>query len=408
VRVSGFISNKGIEDPDLASGSGGNVVDNLVHFDLGSSSYSVSGTYGIDNPRTPVTNDSTGTTDDVFRFDAQHTTTWNGSGVGGGKLSVRYDWRDGKVSRYTNPDLVIRVHGFNANGTYPVQADVIHPGGQGISDQTHTVIVQDTLASEAIGHTLPGSIFVYDFVATSVTMKNTGSETWTTGTFVLAQSPLWIWIPDDVSLSSSVLSGETRTINFNIATFEPEFSGTYQDNYWQMRKGSTFFGARPGRQTLVKGGGGLASASLWDRALAWLSPADAIARNPFTMTQVDEPLQTLRRADYPLDRGELASTGRTSIRYIASLDQPWPVDFEFHLQIDPTVLKLGEILKGVNAPGYDLTVETRGWDVTIRAERNGSPGILAGEGLILEIPLVLKPNASAPTSLPLVELVTYR
>ncbi len=408
-KVRGSGPGKPIELPDATSGGSTTVIDNFVHFDLGGSFYNVNGTYAVDNPRTTAVNDTTGTTTDDFRFDALHTTTWNATNVSHGELSILYDWKDGSESRYTNTDLVIRVHRFDSNGSYPVQADIIHPGGEGIMDQTRTVLVQDILAAQAIGHTLPASIDVWEIVATSVTMKNTGSETWTTGAFALAQSPLWIWNPVDVGLSSAVASGVTRTINFNISTFEPEMAKTSQPNYWQMQKdGNLFFGDRPGRQTYVSGGSPLASYSLWSRAIAWLSPSAAMARNPFSVLAADEPLQVLRRVDYPLDTEALDRNGRTSIRYVASLAESWPVDFTFHLQLDPTVLKLGEIIKGVKGPGYDLTVDTRGWDVTIEAERKDGAGILPGNGLILEIPLVLKPNADVPSSLPLLELVTYR
>jgi len=263
--------------------------------------------------------------------------------------------------------------------------------------------------ADGIGHTLPGAITVGEWVATSVTMKNTGTNTWTTSDYKLRQSPLSIWSPIEVSLSNPVASLETRTINFNMTTFEPEFVGTSQNNFWQMRHGTTFFGDVVGRLTAVKSGSGTL-ASLWNRVLARLGPGAAWARGlvaPPGLVQ-DDTVQVLRKVDYPLDVEALASEGRVVLRYTASLSERWPVDFAFHLQFDPRVFRLGDLVRGAKAEGYAVETEIRGWDVTVRATRAPGAALEPGEGTILEIPLVLQPNAEAPETLPLVELITTR
>jgi len=413
VRGTGeSIGEKGIEDPDLSSGTNVNVIDNVVHFTIGSSGTpgSVSGTYAIDNAATSTASDTTGQVGDIFRFDAQHTSGWtSGQPPTLGKMQVEYDWGDGSESRFATADRVIRVKSYDDADNFAVSANVLHPDSTGITGQQRTVIVRQSDDADGIGHTLPASIEVGEWVATSVTMKNTGLNTWTTSDYKLRQSPLSIWSPIEVSLSNPVASLETRTINFNMTTFEPEFVGTSQNNFWQMRHGTTFFGDVVGRLTAVKSGSGTL-ASLWNRVLARLGPGAAWARGLVASPGLvqDDTVQVLRKVDYPLDVEALASEGRVVLRYTASLSERWPVDFAFHLQFDPRVFRLGDLVRGAKAEGYAVETEIRGWDVTVRATRAPGAALEPGEGTILEIPLVLQPNAEAPETLPLVELITTR
>jgi len=344
------------------------------------------------------------------------------NGVGGTKRFA-WDWDASGTSTETfdtefNTSTTAS-HTWNTVGDYEIRLlardgndDFMTPprGGHYAISTTKTVHV-DTLDlddAEGIGHTLPGTITVGEWVATSVTMKNTGTNTWTTSDYELGQanSPL-LWTPLQVSLSSPVASLETRTVNFNMTTFEPEFAGTTQDNFWRMRHNTTFFGDVVGRQTTVKSG---ETASLWNRLLARLGPATAWARGVATTLGVaqDEVVQVIRKEEYPLDVRALETEGRAVIRYTGSLAEPWPVDFAFHLEFDPKVFRLGALVQGVKAAGYTLETEVEGGEVTIRARRGPGAALQPGEGKILEIPLVLQPGVEVPETLPLIELVTTK
>jgi len=344
-------------------------------------------------------------------------------GVGGTKRFA-WDWdasgTDAETFDSEFSTSTTTSHTWNTAGDYEIRLlardgndDTTTPprGGHYAISTTKTVHVVDPPEpddAEGIGHTLPGTITVGEWVATSVTMKNTGTNTWTTSGYELGQanSPL-LWTPVAVSLSSPVASLETRTINFNMTTFEPEFAGTTQDNFWRMRHNTTFFGDVVGRQTTVKSG---ELASLWNRLLARLGPAAAWARGvaaTFGVAQ-DEEVQRIRKEEYPLDVRALETEGRTVIRYTGSLAEPWPVDFAFHLRFDPKVFRLGALVQGVKAAGYTLETEVEGGEVTIRARRGPGAALQPGGGKILEIPLVLQPGVEVPETLPLIELVTTK
>jgi len=152
VRISGSISSggalKGIEDPNRTSGGSSNVADVFVHFDTGGNSYGVTGSYTIDNATTSATNDTVGNTNDFFRFDAQHATTWPGTTRG--ELLDKYSWGNGETSRFTNTDQVIRVKKYGGSGPFSILADVIYPRGSGITGQLRKVIVQPVVATVTV------------------------------------------------------------------------------------------------------------------------------------------------------------------------------------------------------------------------------------------------------------------
>jgi len=137
VRGTGAsIGEKGIEDPDRTSGTNVNVIDNVVHFDLGSTPGSVSGTYAIDNATTSAVDDTTGSVGDEFRFDARHTSGWtSGQPPSLGKLGVEYDWGDLSKTRFVTADRVIRVKSYGEARAFQVTADVLHPDSTGITNQ---------------------------------------------------------------------------------------------------------------------------------------------------------------------------------------------------------------------------------------------------------------------------------
>lgn len=306
-------------------------------------------------------------------------------------------------------------HSYSQSGTFKIRAvardgnDVTDHGGNYTLSPVRTITVVPALDAAAAGHTLPGTITVGEFVATSVSMTNTGSNTWSGTSYKLEQVGAEGWTPETVGLgSASVDLNETHTFNFNIRMFEPEQTG-FQDNFWKMSQSGNVFGEQNGTVTFVKSN--LSTGRFdWIRSLAgWLAPGRAWASWTGSWPGAqEEVVQRLRVEDFPLPVEVLERDGEFRLRYRASLAQPWAVDFRFHIVFDPEVLNLGRILQGARSAGYRVRVESlsRG-EVVIEGTRDGAPG-LDGEGTIIEIPLVLRPGAEAPATLPLVELVATR
>lgn len=246
------------------------------------------------------------------------------------------------------------------------------------------------------GHTLPGTMSHSEIVATSVSMKNSGTTTWSGSSFSLQQwsRQTQIWSPISVSLGTSVVApGQTKTFNFNLRHLETEFCG-YQDNYWAMNGSSGEFGEKNGRRTYVKYCG-LASAGPLQSFFAWLGPARAYAApGSLSGLQDDEVVQELRIPDFRLPVEEIREQGEFRLRYRASLSEDWDVDFRFRIVFDPAVFAPGRIVRGIKASRYEITSRIVGpGEVVIQAKRKADGGIEAGQGSILEIPLVLRPGA---------------
>jgi hypothetical protein len=77
----------------------------------------------------------------------------------------------------------------------------------------------------------------------SITMSNTGTSTWTAGSYFLgSQNPQGntTWGPSQVGLASSVAPGAQVTLTFNITA--PSVAGAYNFQ-WQMKQGTSYFGA---------------------------------------------------------------------------------------------------------------------------------------------------------------------
>jgi len=264
------------------------------------------------------------------------------------------------------------------------------------------------LNSEVFGHNLPSTITEGTWIATNVTMRNTGSTTWSGSSYTLKKMA-GPFIPSSVSMGSgSASTMEEYTFNFNMSTepFEP-LAGSWYDFDWSVAESGSPFGETLHWQTFVKEGSGSAfrldASPLW----AWLSPDELHASTSVPGTQ--EELQRVQVEDYPLPRERVQADGRYVLRYEASLGETeWEADFSFLVEYDPAVFEVGDLERGRRG-GTHLIQVAENAPGRLKVTGTRLPGrALSGEGLIFEIPLVLRDGAEAPESLSLVEVVATR
>lgn len=290
--------------------------------------------------------------------------------------------------------------------------DAFLGGGNYALSSVFTVNVQnpDPNDAEAISHTLPGNINYLTYYATSVTMKNIGTATWSGSDYRLRQSnDENIWTPSSVDLNGATVEpNSSHTFSFNFTNSLPAECGTFEQNYWQMSGQATFFGDRNGRITTIKNCDDPPEFT-WNSLLEWLSPSAAYAVTlPWWLSSQGEIVQILRQEDLPLPVEQLRADGQIVIRYLSSLSDRWDVDFSFHVRFDPNTFRVGSIVSGTRSQGHEVRLRALGpGEIVVEGTRIGSSG-LEGEGIILEIPLVLQSGAEVPATLPLIELVVTR
>ncbi|GAC1543453.1 MAG: hypothetical protein NVS3B12_31950 [Acidimicrobiales bacterium] len=88
-------------------------------------------------------------------------------------------------------------------------------------------------------------------MSVTAAFTNTGSSTWTAGTYQLSAVPVGTttWGPTTVSLGASVAPGSNAAFTFTVTA--PSNSGTYTFA-WQMANGSTLFGAQTAQSVAVR------------------------------------------------------------------------------------------------------------------------------------------------------------
>jgi len=271
------------------------------------------------------------------------------------------------------------------------------------------VFEDNLLNSEVFGHNLPSTITEGTWIATNVTMRNTGSATWSGSSYTLKKMA-GPFIPSSVSMGSgSASTSEEYTFNFNMSTPSSEpLAGSWYDNDWSVAEDGTPFGETLEWQTFVKEGSGSAfwldASPLW----AWLGP-DALHASTAVPGAQEEVLQRVRVEDYRLPRERVQADGRWDLRYEASLGETeWDADFSFLVEYDPAVFEVGDLERGRRGETHLVQVAENA-PGRLKVEGTRLPGrALSGEGLIFEIPLVLRDGAQAPESLPLVEVVARR
>lgn len=291
-------------------------------------------------------------------------------------------------------------------GTTTIRAQV-----EGVSD---TASLQVTVPpppvddAAAISNSLPTQISQGQFVAVSVTMKNTGTTTWTSGGgYDLRRvSGGFNFIPASASLGFNVVDpGETEPIPFNLSS--EASPGDYLVEY-QMKHNGQAFGDPNGRTITVVSGGCTKNCELagvyGDEGPV---PGGALdGGREAAPAGADEVVQRLEVDDYRLR--QVTADGRgAKIEYYGALSEPWGVDVTFRLESDPGRVAPGVVRRSIQLTGYEVEVESDGPGVTlVHLKRVREDAALpAGELLLLEIPLVSPGSERLPERLTRVELI---
>ena len=152
-----------------------------------------------------------------------------------------------------------------AAGTYNFQWQMIQEGVGFFGDMSPNVPLTvgggggggGTNNAAFVSQNVPASMTAGQTTSVSVTMSNTGTTTWSSGTYSLAsRNPdnNSTWGLSQVALASSVAPGGQATFTFNITA--PSVAGTYNFQ-WGMRQNSSFFGSPSANIAInVTGGGG--------------------------------------------------------------------------------------------------------------------------------------------------------
>ncbi|MGH7553857.1 MAG: hypothetical protein ACREMQ_12600, partial [Longimicrobiales bacterium] len=113
------------------------------------------------------------------------------------------------------------------------------------------IATRPALGAKAVSNTLPGVATQYSWYATSATLKNVGTQTWTGTAFGLFQMPGQYWSPTSVAYGTgSTATHQTKTYYFNVGMMSSHTG--WQNNYWKMKKSGVYFGDSIGTRTFVK------------------------------------------------------------------------------------------------------------------------------------------------------------
>jgi hypothetical protein len=152
-----------------------------------------------------------------------------------------------------------------ATGNYNFQWEMIQEGGSFFGDMTPNKPLSiggggATDGASFVSQNVPASVTAGQSMAVSLTFSNSGTTTWSPGTYMLgSRGPdgNTTWGMSQVTLANSVSPGGSVTFNFNVTA--PATAGSYNFQ-WGMKQGSTYFGtsspATSVNVTSAGGGGG--------------------------------------------------------------------------------------------------------------------------------------------------------
>jgi putative Ig domain-containing protein/matrixin/Ig-like domain-containing protein/S-layer family protein len=147
-------------------------------------------------------------------------------------------------------------------GSYNFQWQVARDAATPFGQMSTNVVVQvgsptQTNNASFISQSVPTSMTPGQVTSATLTMRNSGTTTWTAGTYRLgSQNPQdnSTWGLNRVNLASSVAPGSDATFTFNITA---PAAGTYNFQWRMLQEGVAFFGASSTNVSInVSGGGG--------------------------------------------------------------------------------------------------------------------------------------------------------
>ena len=149
-------------------------------------------------------------------------------------------------------DLSFTVFAPTASGTYNFQWQMWKDGFGFFGQMSPNLVIQvgsgggggGTNGSTFVSQSVPSSMTTGQSYSVTVTMKNSGTTTWTTSSYKLgSQNPQDnnTWGLNRVNLSTSVAPNADATFTFNVTA--PATAGTYNFQWRMIQEGSGFFGA---------------------------------------------------------------------------------------------------------------------------------------------------------------------
>lgn len=196
-----------------------------------------------------------------LKFLNMGTTTWSGSNYyfASQNPALNTTWGGNGVSLFgfvagpgQTMDVTFTATAPTTPGTYNFQWQMYQNGGVGFFGQMSTnVIIQvgtpppSTDGAAFVSQTVPLSMLAGQSYSVSVTMRNTGTSTWTAGNYYLgSQNPQGNsrWGLNRVDLSGSVAPNTDKTFTLNITA--PSTPGNYNFQWQVAKDGSGYFGAQ--------------------------------------------------------------------------------------------------------------------------------------------------------------------
>ncbi|MFL6214131.1 MAG: putative Ig domain-containing protein [Blastocatellia bacterium] len=140
--------------------------------------------------------------------------------------------------------------GLQAATTYYYRIRAVNSVGSSAYSNEAPATTQSTAPPTAINgaafvsQSVPSSLTISQRTSVSITMRNSGTTTWTPGTyFLMSQNPAanTTWGLSSVGLSSSVAPGGSATFNLTITA--PATAGTYNFQWQMLQFNVAYFGA---------------------------------------------------------------------------------------------------------------------------------------------------------------------
>ncbi|MGG7178103.1 NBR1-Ig-like domain-containing protein [Clostridium paraputrificum] len=144
-------------------------------------------------------------------------------------------------------------------GSYPISVQMLKEAvawfGPKVEKSITVTSTLQALSSQIVSENIPTSMEAGKTYSVSITVKNTGSETWTQGKLIkLGVNPtnnaFGVNYRQLLSSSASVAPGQTVTFNFNMTA--PSYAGTYPISVQMLKEAVAWFGPKVEKSITVK------------------------------------------------------------------------------------------------------------------------------------------------------------
>ncbi|MFP5261224.1 MAG: NBR1-Ig-like domain-containing protein [Blastocatellia bacterium] len=201
------------------------------------------------------------------------TSTWSpstGYRLGSQSPQDNLTWGTNRVSLLSSVapgasiSIKFTVRAPSTSGVYNFQWQMVKDGAGFFGGPTQNVAIQvgsggggATNGASFVSQIVPSSLGAGQAAFVSVTMRNSGTTTWTPGTYFLgSQNPQdnTMWGLSRVNLTSSVAPGSDATFTFNVTA--PSTAGSYNFQWGMLQSGVGYFGFASANVAVAVGGGG--------------------------------------------------------------------------------------------------------------------------------------------------------